>query len=163
MDAHSKKGLRKLELTEHALELWKKQNAPWDYYPFSFDYPAAVDYIITGDGVAALMEFRVRESGITLKELELNKSIILSTDKFNKCIHLSELLGTPVYFWVYLPNDGVLISWELYNAQTGRYVPFTHIHIPTRTSLNDSTKRNKPCIGLKLSDGKIILEGIDKP
>lgn len=163
MDALSKKGQRKHNLTEHAISYWADLHPFWECHELPFHYPAAVDYIITGgDSVSALMEFRVRDSGISLSELEKGKKIILSVDKFNKCILLSDLLGLPVYFWVYIPHDGVLISWELYNAMDGKYIPFERINLATRTSLNDERKRNKPCIGLSLKHGKILVTGIDE-
>ena len=164
MDVLSEKGQRKMMLTHHALTHVEANHQDLRIIELDTDYPASVDYLVLlKNRVTGLVEFRVREDGISLRQLKRGDRMILSVDKYNKTIDLANHIGVPSFYWVYLPKDEVLLSWKLHDPVTGFYAYTEAFTKQTRTSVNDERKRFKPCITLGYDAAKTFVSGIDAP
>lgn len=164
MDVLSEKGLRYDKMARHAINAAKDQHPNLRFAQTPITWPAAVDYILFLEGgeMTGVMEIKVRETGINFHELmEDQKPLFLSVDKFNKGVQLADLLGVPFFFWIYLPGNMTLLSYKLYDPETGKFAEFSHQITSTRKSTNDKTTRTKPIIAIRGSQGLPISINID--
>lgn len=121
-----------------AAAIWESWNCGWKYVSTPKDRPSQVDAILSHDGVVeAIAETKCRY-GMTLNEFMVRFSgeWLVTLDKVLKASQISASLSVPLYGFLYIVSEGVLLTRRLTDSSGQFCVPFRADNTITQRSVN---------------------------
>jgi hypothetical protein len=112
LDVLTSLGQQSLADEAKAARLWEQHNRGWQYIDTRKDTHAAVDAVLVKDGeVLAVAETKCRY-GLTLQQFRttFDSEWLVTTAKILNAAQVAESLQVPLYGFLFLVDDGVLLT-----------------------------------------------------
>jgi hypothetical protein len=138
LDVLTPRGQRTVADEQLAAAIWQSHNPALRYVHTPKNSPSAVDAVLTnGTEVVAVAETKCRYDLTFEKFLgQFNGEWLVTMDKVVKASAIASSLYVPLYGFLYLVEDEVLLTQRLCNEQGQFCVPFRCERTETRRTVN---------------------------
>jgi hypothetical protein len=151
LDIQTEKGQRSVQQEAEAIKLFSKNAKEWDYFHTSKSGISIVDGLLFKDGILdGIVEVKCRSCDEDTFKNKWDNEWLITYDKIDKGRNCAKLLHVPLYGFLYLTPDKLLMMIKI-SDESGQFVCRFRVDKTRtqKTTNGGSAKRNNAFISMQ--------------